>query len=106
MTFFSFRVLVAKEAKLDATLSDLSSALHLAVHSGSVSIVQTLLERELDPNRAGPNLQTPLHLAAQFNRSDLVGLLLRAGAQVLVKTIHFADIYRMFVDTESCVLFL
>ncbi|XP_062280593.1 CARD- and ANK-domain containing inflammasome adapter protein [Scomber scombrus] len=77
-----FRVLVAKEAKLDATLSDLSSALHLAVHSGSVTIVQTLLERELDPNRAGPNLQTPLHLAAQFNRSDLVGLLLRAGAQI------------------------
>ncbi|XP_067454225.1 CARD- and ANK-domain containing inflammasome adapter protein [Thunnus thynnus] len=77
-----FRVLVAKQAKLDATLSDLSSALHLAVHSGSLSIVQTLLEKELDPNRAGPKAQTPLHLAAQYKRSDLVGLLLRAGAQV------------------------
>ncbi|KAM7388513.1 hypothetical protein PAMP_024683 [Pampus punctatissimus] len=77
-----FRVLVAKQAKLDVTLSDLSSALHLAVHSGSVPIVQTLLEKGLDPNRAGPKGQTPLHLAAQCNRSDLVGLLLRAGAQV------------------------
>lgn len=85
--FFSFRVLVAKQAKLDATLPNLSSALHLAVHNGSVPIVQTLLEKELDPNRAGPKAQTPLHLAAQCNRSDLVGLLLKAGAQVLVEAV-------------------
>ncbi|XP_040896288.1 CARD- and ANK-domain containing inflammasome adapter protein [Toxotes jaculatrix] len=77
-----FRVLVAKQAKLDATLPNLSSALHLAVHSGSVPIVQTLLERGLDPNIPGPKAQTPLHLAAQRKRSDLVGLLLKAGAQV------------------------
>ncbi|XP_044056798.1 CARD- and ANK-domain containing inflammasome adapter protein [Siniperca chuatsi] len=77
-----FRVLVAKQAKLDATLSDLSSALHLAVHSGSVPIVQTLLERGLDPNITGPKAQTPLHLAAQCNRPEFVDLLLRAGAQV------------------------
>ncbi|XP_070765650.1 CARD- and ANK-domain containing inflammasome adapter protein [Enoplosus armatus] len=77
-----FRVLVAKQAKLDATLSDLSSALHLAVRSGSEPIVQTLLEKGLDPNITGPKAQTPLHLAAQCNRPELVDLLLRAGAQV------------------------
>ncbi|KAL7397389.1 hypothetical protein ABVT39_021211 [Epinephelus coioides] len=76
------RVLVAKQAKLDATLSDLSSALHLAVHSGSAPIVQTLLETGLEPNIAGPKAQTPLHLAAQCNRPELVDVLLRAGAQV------------------------
>lgn len=76
---------MAKQAKLDATLSDLSSALHLAVHSGSVSIAQTLLEKGLDPNISGPKAQTPLHLAAQCNRPELVDLLLRAGAQVIVK---------------------
>uniref|UniRef100_A0A7N6ASE0 CARD domain-containing protein n=1 Tax=Anabas testudineus TaxID=64144 RepID=A0A7N6ASE0_ANATE len=75
-------VLVANQAKLDATLSDLSSALHLAVHSGSVPIVETLLEKGLYPNINGPKAQTPLHLAAQGNRSDLVGLLLKAGGQV------------------------
>ncbi|XP_045906758.1 CARD- and ANK-domain containing inflammasome adapter protein [Micropterus dolomieu] len=77
-----FRALLAKQAKLDATLSDLSSALHLAVHGGSVPIVQTLLERGLDPNITGPKAQTPLHLAAKCNRPECVDLLLRAGAQV------------------------
>ncbi|AWP11304.1 putative ankyrin-1-like [Scophthalmus maximus] len=77
-----FRVLVAKQAKTDATLSDRSSALHLAVHSSCVPIVQTLLEKGLDPNIPGPKAQNPLHLAAQSNRSELVGLLLKAGAKV------------------------
>ncbi|XP_042340035.1 CARD- and ANK-domain containing inflammasome adapter protein [Plectropomus leopardus] len=77
-----FRVLVAKKAKLDPTLSDLSSALHLAVHGGSVPIVQTLLDKGLDPNITGPKAQTPLHLVAQCNRPELVDLFLRAGAQV------------------------
>ncbi|KAF7645591.1 hypothetical protein LDENG_00201500 [Lucifuga dentata] len=78
----AFRALVVKQAKLDVTLPDLSSALHLAIHSGSVPIVQTLLEKGLDPNIAGPKAQTPLHLAAQCNRPALIGLLLRSGAQV------------------------
>lgn len=78
-------MLVAKQAKLDATLSDLSSVLHLAVHSGSVPIVETLLKMGLNPNITGPKAQTPLHLAAQCNRSELVGLLLKAGAQVKFK---------------------
>lgn len=85
--FFHFRVLVAKQAKLDATLTDLSSALHLAVHSGSVPMVQMLLKKGLDPNITGPKGQTPLHLAAQCNRPELVDVLLRAGAQVLVKPV-------------------
>lgn len=86
-------MLVAKQAKLDATLSDLSSALHLAVHSGSVPIVQTLLEKGSDPNTTGPKAQTPLHLAAQFNRPELVDLLLKSGAQVTFKPV-IAHFYR------------
>ncbi|XP_071381102.1 CARD- and ANK-domain containing inflammasome adapter protein [Centroberyx affinis] len=77
-----FRALAAAQARLDAAIPNLSSALHLAVHSGSAPIVQTLLEKGLDPNTTGPKAQTPLHLAAQHNRSALVALLLRAGAQV------------------------
>ncbi|XP_030583124.1 CARD- and ANK-domain containing inflammasome adapter protein [Archocentrus centrarchus] len=77
-----FSVLIAKNAKLDATLSDLSSALHLAAHSGSIPIVQTLLEKGLDPNIKGAKGYTPLHLAVQCNRPDIIGLLLKHGAQV------------------------
>lgn len=80
-------MLVGKQSKLDATLSDLSSALHLAVHSGSVPIVKTLLEKGLNPNINGPKGQTPLHLAARCNKSDLVGLLVKAGAQVKFKPV-------------------
>lgn len=76
---------MAKQAKLDATLSDSSSALHLAVHRGSVPIVQTLLGKGLDPDTTGPKAQTPLHLAAQCNRPELVDLLLKAGSQVIIK---------------------
>ncbi|KAK2835799.1 hypothetical protein Q5P01_016283 [Channa striata] len=77
-----FSMLAAKRAKLDATLSDLTSALHLAAHGGSVPIVETLLEKGINPNIPGPGAQTPLHLAALSNRSNLVGLLVKAGAQV------------------------
>ncbi|XP_051803192.1 CARD- and ANK-domain containing inflammasome adapter protein [Acanthochromis polyacanthus] len=77
-----FRVLAAKQAKLDTTLPDLSSALHLAVHGGSIPIVQNLLEQGTDPNVTGAKGQMPLHLAAQCNRAGLTGLLLEAGAQV------------------------
>lgn len=83
MSLSNLRALAAKQAKLDATLPDQSSALHLAVQSGSMPIAQALLDKGLDPNTTGPKAHTPLHLAAQHNRSALVGLLLRAGAQVM-----------------------
>ncbi|KAM4629266.1 CARD- and ANK-domain containing inflammasome adapter protein [Polymixia lowei] len=82
----AFRALAAKQARLDATLPNLSSALHLAVHSGSVPIVQALLEKGLDPNTTGPKAHTTLHLAARRNTSGLVGLLLKAGAQANAET--------------------
>uniref|UniRef100_A0A671V3S8 Uncharacterized protein n=1 Tax=Sparus aurata TaxID=8175 RepID=A0A671V3S8_SPAAU len=45
----------------------------------------TLLGKGLDPDTTGPKAQTPLHLAAQCNRPELVDLLLKAGAQVIIK---------------------
>uniref|UniRef100_A0A672ZY84 CARD- and ANK-containing Inflammasome Adaptor Protein n=1 Tax=Sphaeramia orbicularis TaxID=375764 RepID=A0A672ZY84_9TELE len=49
---------------------------------GCVPIVEKLLEKGLDPNIIGSKAQTPLHLAAVFNRSDLVGLLRVSFLQV------------------------
>ena len=81
-TSFDLRALAAKQARLDAVLPNLSSVLHLATQSGSVPIVQTLLEKGFEPNITGPEGHTPLHVAAQHNRSAIAGLLLTAGTQV------------------------
>lgn len=82
-------MLTEKQASLDATLSDRSSVMHLAVQGGSVPIMEKLLEREFNPNSTGPKAQTPLHLAVALNRTDIVCLLLKAGAQVVVKCVEF-----------------
>ena len=80
MCFFS--VLAAKNARLDVSLPNLSTALHLAVRSGSEPLVQTLLAKGLDPNTTGPKEYTALHLAALHSHPALVEMLLKAEAQV------------------------
>ncbi|CAL8254722.1 unnamed protein product [Merluccius merluccius] len=77
----TFRALAAKQAKLDVTLPNLSTALHLAVRSGSEPLVQALLAKGLDPNTTGPKAYTPLHLAALHSNPALVEMLLKADAQ-------------------------
>jgi ankyrin repeat protein len=77
-----FRVLAGKNAKLDVSLPNLATALHLAVRSGSELLVQALLAKGLDPNATGPKAYTPLHLAALHSHPALVEMLLKAEAQV------------------------
>ena len=77
-----FRVLAAKNAKLDVSLPNLATALHLAVRGGSEPLVQALLAKGLDPNTTGPKAYTPLHLAALHSHPVLVEMLLKAEAQV------------------------
>ncbi|XP_059922497.1 CARD- and ANK-domain containing inflammasome adapter protein [Gadus macrocephalus] len=77
----TFRVLAGKNAKLDVSLPNLATALHLAVRSGSELLVQALLAKGLDPNATGPKAYTPLHLAALHSHPALVEMLLKAEAQ-------------------------
>ncbi|KAL7888091.1 hypothetical protein AOLI_G00030650 [Acnodon oligacanthus] len=77
-----FKVLVSKKAQLDKRLPNQTSALHLAIQSGSMPLTQILLDKGLDPNSIGPKDQTPLHFSALHNHPALMALLLRKGAQV------------------------
>ncbi|KAL6486171.1 hypothetical protein MHYP_G00055630 [Metynnis hypsauchen] len=77
-----FKVLVSKKAQLDKRLPNQTSALHLAIQSGSMPLTQILLDKGLDPNSIGPKDQTPLHFSALHNQPALMALLLHKGAQV------------------------
>ncbi|XP_017544099.1 CARD- and ANK-containing Inflammasome Adaptor Protein [Pygocentrus nattereri] len=77
-----FKVLVSKKAQLDKRLPNQTSALHLAIQSGSMPLTQILLDKGLDPNSIGPKDQTPLHFSALHNQPTLMALLLHKGAQV------------------------
>lgn len=55
-------------------------ALHLAARSGNLPTVQQLLSRGVNVNQRNLFYTTPLHLACQNDRLDVVNFLLKAGA--------------------------
>lgn len=57
------------------------TALYLAIASGNAEIVQAIVQAVANPD-AGTGSRDPLDLAVELNRSDLVRLLLDAGADV------------------------
>ncbi|XP_062502217.1 transient receptor potential cation channel subfamily A member 1-like isoform X2 [Corticium candelabrum] len=59
--------------------------LHLAVNTGKVELVQTVLGIPQDVNQRGPNDRTPLHVAALDDKSDIASLLLQHGADPLLR---------------------
>ncbi|KAI4892557.1 hypothetical protein NFI96_024723 [Prochilodus magdalenae] len=92
-----FKVLISRKAQLDKKLPNQTSALHLAIQSGSMPITQILLDKGMDPNSIGPKDLTPLHLSALHSQPALMALLLRKGAQVNavaqdgLTALHFAS---------------
>jgi hypothetical protein len=53
-----------------------------AVDGGNAEIVQALLAKKVDPNKANKYGMTALVNAVHLNRADLVQMLLKAGAKV------------------------
>lgn len=58
------------------------TALHRACLSGSIGIVQILLERNADPNARNNFDETPLHYACKRGVPTVVLLLVEQGADV------------------------
>lgn len=50
--------------------------IHMAVKSGSIPIVELLLEHSDASVLANPSGETPLHIACQYNRADLLQVLI------------------------------
>lgn len=56
--------------------------LHVASFMGCMNIVIYLLQHEASPDIPTVRGETPLHLAARANQTDIIRILLRNGAQV------------------------
>lgn len=69
--------------------------LHVASFMGCMNIVIYLLQHEASPDIPTVRGETPLHLAARANQTDIIRILLRNGAQVdaraRVSTSFFCD---------------
>lgn len=61
---------------------DGSTALHLAVQTGSKEVSQVLIQYGADMNCQNKSLQTPLYLAAVGGHQDVLKMLISQGADV------------------------
>ncbi|CAN7936922.1 unnamed protein product, partial [Ixodes hexagonus] len=92
------RTLLQKGEHVDVKTNDGHTALHVAVSAGQALVVETLLGHGAQVQfKAGPNNETPLHIAARVkNADDCAELLIKSGADVNEKEangeipLHFA----------------
>jgi ankyrin repeat protein len=78
--------LIDAGASVDAQNKNASTAMHYYPYGEDNSgLVELLLEHGADPNRQDVNSRTPLHVAAEFGRLEMVRLLLTHGADKKVK---------------------
>ncbi|XP_064482060.1 uncharacterized protein LOC135394918 [Ornithodoros turicata] len=92
------RTLLQKGEHVDVKTNDGHTALHVAVSAGQALVVETLLGYGAQVQfKAGPNNETPLHIAARTKGADeCAELLIKSGANVNEKEangeipLHFA----------------
>ena len=75
--------LVAKDSTLSHKPLEFDmTALHWSARAGSNEASQLLLDQGADPNTLNRSQRTPVQLAAEMNRADIVTLLANAGADL------------------------
>jgi ankyrin repeat protein len=94
------RQFVALGAKAETRNGHGESPLHSAAREGDVALLRALLSRKLDPNALDENGMTPLLVAVRSGtrkagetRSQVVNLLLAAGAQVNARDAEGANAF-------------
>ncbi|RWS08707.1 ankyrin-2-like isoform X8, partial [Dinothrombium tinctorium] len=75
------RLLLSKEAPVDAQGKNGVTALHVAAHYDHVNVALLLLEKGASPHATAKNGYTPLHIAAKKNQMDIATSLLEYGAK-------------------------
>ena len=66
-------ILIKKKARVDMTSKRSgSTALHIAVYSGSREIVEALITNKYDPNCKNSAHETPLHFAAKLDKLNML----------------------------------
>lgn len=75
----------SKKVNFELTKRFATTALFLAVASDQVEVVKYLLDHGVELNNPGPRGMTPLHLATQLDKTVMVDLLLKKGADVSAK---------------------
>jgi ankyrin repeat protein len=68
------------------SFADQNTALHLAIaNDGPISLIKGLRFRKANVNAKNKKGETPLHLAVKTDRSDVVSVLLKAGANLTIR---------------------
>jgi uncharacterized protein len=78
--FTTLKALIAKKTDVNVAQADGTTALHWAIHSGSLDAVDELLKAGADVKAANRLNATPLYLAAESGDAVMIGKLLAAGA--------------------------
>ena len=80
-----FKMLLQKGANITAKNKEDASAIHLAAREGNLQIVKLLINKQpsvvKDKNKSG---ETPLHIAAEYKKSQVVSELLEHRADAIV----------------------
>lgn len=83
------KILIEKEANVNAIGECGDTPLHLAAEEGCTEIVKVLLQAKgIDINAANEFGQTPSHLAAEEGHTEIVKILIENGADPLIKDEH------------------
>ncbi|HUX44214.1 MAG TPA: ankyrin repeat domain-containing protein, partial [Terracidiphilus sp.] len=82
-----------------------SSSWSAAASDGRTAIATVLLEHGADVNRQSSNGNTPLHLAAKWNRIETAKLLLASGADVTIRNENGETPQELATTEEMAALF-
>lgn len=84
------RILIAAGSNVDALDEIGEPIIHTAIRNGSEEIVELLLKHDAQLNYSD-SVDGPLHIAARYNRTNIIQMLLDAGGAQHINTLGYED---------------